>query len=114
MVSQLHRAMLAAVAHDVPFRHWLLSDVLPARRADELAALPFAAPTIGDTQGRRETHSGLRQFITPSACETFPVCATLATSLQRKATTDLLGAVCGRSLAGTYLRIEYCLDTADF
>jgi hypothetical protein len=114
MPPPLHRALLTAEARDVPFRHWLLSDVLPPRLADNLVAVPFTASAIADTKGRRETHNGLRQFITPSAREAFPACAMLAASLQDRATTALLGAVCARSLAGSYLRIEYCLDTAGF
>lgn len=107
-------AICAAARSDVPFRHWLLRDVLPHGLADELIALPFDAPAIADTQGKRETHNALRRFVTPKERGTDITCEALAASFQNKHTTDLLANTCGRSLSGSYLRIEYCLDTDGF
>jgi hypothetical protein len=64
--SHTRHALLAAQRSDRPFRHWCLRDVLPAKLSASLAALPFAAPCIGDTLGRRETHNASRLFVSPA------------------------------------------------
>ncbi len=112
--QHLREAIVAAERHDEPFRHWLLRDVLSPDLTDTLVALPFDAAGIGDTEGKRETHNALRRFITPQERERFPTCAMLAGALQDRETAALIETVCGRSLSGTYLRIEYCLDTDGF
>lgn len=114
MLGHFRRTLLTAQRHDAPYRHWLLDDVLPPFLADALATLPFAAPIIADTEGRRETNNASRRFITAAERDEYPACAVLAELLQDRPTMKLIEAVCGRSLEGTYLRIEYCLDTDGF
>jgi hypothetical protein len=114
MLGYFRRTLLAARQCDQPFRHWLLDDALPPFLADALAALPFVPPQIADTEGRRETNNATRRFITPAERDAFPACAALADLLQDSATTGLITSACGRSLAGLYLRIEYCQDTDGF
>jgi hypothetical protein len=80
----------------------------------DVVALPFDAPVIDDTQGRRETHNTTRIFMSESNRARHSVCETLAESFQDEATVALLEDVCGRALAGSYLRVEYCLDTDGF
>jgi hypothetical protein len=99
---------------DTPFRYWLLRDVLPPGLAGSLAALPFPAPAIGDTLGRRETHNSQRIFVSVENRHRFGACEALADAFQDEATTALLEDVCGVALAGSFLRIECCLDTAGF
>jgi len=114
MLGHFRRTVLTARPCEVPFRHWLLDHVLPPFLADSLVALPFAPPAIGDTGGRRETNNATRRFVTPAERKDFPACAALADLLQDRPAVDLIEATCGRSLASTYLRIEYCLDTDGF
>jgi len=114
MLGYVRRTLLTARQCDQPFCHWLLDDARPPFLADALAALPFAPPLIGDTEGKRETDNGTRRLVTPVERGASPACASLADLLQDSATTALLGSVCGRSLGGSYLRIEYCQDTDGF
>lgn len=114
MLGHFRRTLLTARQCDVPFRHWLLDDALPPLLANALVALPFAPPVVGNTEGRRETNNATRRFVTPVERREFPACAALAEMLQDAATTELIASKCGRSLAGTYLRIEYCQDTDGF
>ena len=112
--SRLRRAMLAAERADWPFRHWCLRNVLPEGLGTALAALPFAPPPIGDTLGKRETHNASRLFVSPENRRRFGACATLAEAFQDEATAALLEDLCGVRLAGSFLRIECCLDTDGF
>lgn len=112
--EQVRHAIAAADRRTAPFRHWLLADVLPARLATALIDLPFPAPMVGDTAGRRETHNATRRFFTEAERAAFPACAELAGAFQDRATTALIEATCGIPLTGTFLRIEHCQDTDGF
>ena len=107
-------SLLQSRRNDVPFRHWLLRDVLPAELCQAIAALPFAAPAIDDTLGRRETHNASRIFVSEANRALLPACAALADAFQDEATIGLLEDLCGAPLAGGYLRIECCLDRDGF
>jgi len=97
-----------------PFRHWLLENALPGKTCCAIDALPFRPAAIADTLGKRETHNSTRIFFAPEQQQRFPVCADLAAALQDKAVTAEIEARCAVGLAGSYLRIEYCLDTDGF
>jgi hypothetical protein len=88
--------------------------VLPPALCASIAALPFTPPPIGDTLGRRETHNTSRLFVSPANRRRFGTCAALAEAFQDEATTALLEDVCEVTLGGSFLRIEYCLDTDGF
>jgi len=97
-----------------PYRHWLLSNVLGKDVAAGIAALPFAPPVIEDTQGKRETHNASRVYFDPENQQRFPVCATVAQTLQDPRAIRAIERTCRTDLSGTYLRIEYCQDTGRF
>jgi hypothetical protein len=116
VVSGCHirRAIRNAYRGDAPYVHWIPRDVLPVEVARELVSLPFAVPEIADTAGRRETHNSSRVFFSEENRARHPVCDAVAACFQDDATVALLEDVCGRSLGGSYLRIENCLDTDGF
>jgi hypothetical protein len=83
-----------------PFRHWLLSDILPVALCDAIDALPVRPPKIEDTEGKRRRH---------------PVCDALAAGFQSAATVARIERLCAIELRDkSHLRIEYCLDTDGF
>lgn len=110
----IRRAIRTAVQRDTPYRHWLPHDVLPLDLAQGLAALPFAAPDIADTFGKRETHNASRIFISRTNRQEFPVCDAIASAFQDEATVALIEDRCGVDLDGSFLRIECALDTDGF
>lgn len=112
--DHLRRALVAARRIDAPYRHWLLSGVLPDAVARLVAALPFAVPAIGDTVGRRETHNQSRTFFGPETQRRLPATAAVAEAFQHPCTVALIAAMTGIDVAGTFLRIEYCQDTEGF
>ena len=97
-----------------PFRHWLLEEVLPPATAHAAAELPFEAPRIGDTLGKRETHNATRKFFSPEVRREYLVCEEIAEAFQHPATVHMLEHKTGAKLGGSYLRIEYCQDTEGF
>ena len=110
----LRAAMDAAEQRDTPYRHWLLRDVLPVAAVDAVCALPLTPPDIRDTEGRRETHNSSRLFFGAEAQARFPVCRDIVAALQSPQTVGYLQRQTGAVLHGSYLRVEYCLDTDGF
>ncbi|MEC4593879.1 MULTISPECIES: 2OG-Fe(II) oxygenase [Nitrospirillum] len=104
----------AADRDDHPYRHWYLNSVFPAAVAEALATLPFAAPEIDDTQGRRETHNSTRTFLSTDNQLLYPVCGAVAAAFQAPETVSTLARQFGVDLGGSSLRIEYCLDREGF
>jgi hypothetical protein len=97
-----------------PYRHWLLEEALPIEAARAIAALPFAAPLIGETLGKRETHNSTRTFFSQQNQQAHAICDEVARAFQAPQTIDLLQRRTGAALEGNYLRIEYCQDRAGF
>jgi hypothetical protein len=107
-------AIRRAARRDRPYRYWLLDDVLPSGVAAGSASLPFAAPFITDTLGKRETHNQQRLFLSAVMRRRFRSLDVLAAAFQDAATVALIEDACQVSLAGGFLRIEYTQDTAGF
>lgn len=112
--THVRHAICAARRADNPYPHWTLRQALPGDLCRAITALPFAAPSIGDTQGKRETHNTTRVFVSELNRARHLACEALAEAFQDEATVALLQDVCGRRLAGSSLRIEYCQDTDGF
>lgn len=107
-------SLAAAPAHDDPYRHWLLRDVLPGEVAEAMAALPFPAPALNGVSGSREVHNNTRRYIDAEAIAAFPVCRSLAEAFQDPRTVATVEEITGARLGGCCLRIEYAQDTDGF
>jgi hypothetical protein len=103
-----------ATANTTPYSHWLLERALPGQTARAIATLPFTAPIIGDTLGKRETHNSTRSFFSAQNCDTYCVRASVAAAFRTPALVRLLQDTTGAALAGNFLRIEYCQDLDGF
>jgi hypothetical protein len=97
-----------------PFRHWLIDNVLPAASCAAIDALPFAPPPIDDTLGRRETNNSTRRFFNAEQRARHGVCAAVAGALHSDAVVRRIERLCDVAVGGSFLRIEYCLDTEGF
>ncbi len=98
----------------IPYRHWLLRDVLPPGTCSGLTALPYTAPVVLETYGKRETNNASRTYFNPEARGRSPVVDALAQAFQHPETTGMIERRCGATLADSLLRIEYCQDTDGF
>lgn len=104
-------AVRTARRGEKPYRHWLLTDVLPEDICTGLLTLPIAPPILGKTDGTRNTYNNQRTFITPLMRAKFPTCAALADALQRPDVARLMAETCDIKVEGSYLRMEYMQDT---
>lgn len=118
MLSPIGTNFLSSLDHSdsntYPFQHWLLNRVLPECTCAAVDALPVSVPAIADTLGRRETHNSSRLFFGATQLAAYTVCREVASALQNNAVVRQIEALCDVALGGSFLRIEYCLDTDGF
>jgi hypothetical protein len=107
-------ALAHAPAESLPYRHWKLRNPLPDAVVHDITNLPVAPAGIGDTQGRRETHNSTRWFFGVEQQQNFPACHAVAQAMQNPKVAEALELTCAVDLHGSFLRIEYCLDTDGF
>ena len=109
-------SLAASERRIAPYRHWLLSDVIPAAVAEEIVDLPISAPAAEQLvlDGRRDTNNATRSFFGVSARQRFAAVRALAEAFQSPETVAAIERECGANLAGTNLRIEFCQDTEGF
>jgi hypothetical protein len=96
---------------DSPYRHWLLSNVIPDNLCVGILTLPIAPPIIDDCGGVRDRNNNKRTFVTPSLRSRFPACSVLADALQRPDVAHMIGEICDINVQGSFLRTEYIQDT---
>jgi hypothetical protein len=114
VVSSIRASIANGEIFDEPYRHNLLTDVLPGAVATTFAELDLAAPALDGASGTREAHNATRFYVDPSAMVRFPVMARLAEALQSSELAGFFVEAFGAALDATYLRIEYAQDVNGF
>ena len=97
-----------------PFRHWQVTDVIDAQILQSVLALPVTPSGIAETYGKRDSHNDVRRFFSPAMQTEFPVMRQIAEAFQQSTVVQSIQNLVGVSLAGSYLRIEYCQDVNGF
>ena len=109
------RASIAARrSFDTPYRHHLIDGLFPARVADELADLPFRAPSLDGVSGKRELHNDTRRYFDAATMAQFPVMAVVAEALQAPDLVADIARTFDAPLDDTFLRLEYAQDVDGF
>jgi hypothetical protein len=98
----------------VPYRHWLMTDVIPDGAARDIAHLPIAQPQGLVFSGRRETNNATRTYFDVATRQKFPVVRAFAEAFQSSETVAFIERICGTNLSGTSLRVEFCQDAEGF
>jgi hypothetical protein len=112
--AALLAAFEAAKKGESPYPHWTLTDCLPKAALDAIAGLPFSAQDVHGESGRREIHNATRSYFAADEREQYPVCAAIAEAMQDPAFVKRTAEFFKTDLDGSYLRIEYALDTDGF
>ena len=97
-----------------PYLHFLIDTMFPISVADELAELPFKAPSLDGVSGKRELHNDTRSYFDEANMGRFPVMADVAAALQSQELIALFASAFGAPLDETYLRLEYAQDIDGF
>lgn len=112
--AALRNALSSASRRDVPFRHWLLRDVLPGGMVAALDALPFPAPEGARFDGTREANNQSRTYFTPATAARHPECREVVELFRDPATVAALEDLCGVDLSRGQLRVEHTRDRDGF
>ena len=107
-------AFARAQADHQPYRHWLLTQILPPGMTDALRSLPFAAPDLGGVSGKRELHNDQRVYFDVEANLRFDECAAVTDAFQSARVCLAIQAATGADLTSTYVRLEYAQDINGF
>jgi hypothetical protein len=97
-----------------PYPHHFIDNVFPADVAQELADLPFAAPSLNGVSGKRELHNDSRVYFDKDGVARFPVMGAVAEALQSAQVVRLVQEAFRAPLEGTFLRLEYAQDLDGF
>lgn len=112
--AALARSLGGAQAQHLPYRHWVLENVLPDHVRQGLCDLPFPAPALHGQSGSRELHNNTRRYLDAEAIERHPICASVAAAFQSDETVAMIERETGARLGGCRLRMEYAQDTQGF
>jgi len=96
-----------------PFRHWLLTEILPPDLCRCFARWPQVhdAPVAS---GRRETVNPTRQFLDAATMARDPYAADIGRAFESARTRSAIAGLSGARLDGTHLRIEHATDRDGF
>jgi len=114
ILASMLDSIAASRRTDAPYRHWQLTNCLPADAAREIVDLPFPAPDLGGVSGKREVHNATRRYFDQENMGRHPVCKAFNEAFQDRRLTSAIERHFGTRLAGSYLRVEYAQDTDGF
>jgi len=100
-----------AGAFSEPFSYFRAENLFPAGVVEALAALPFSARP--PASGRRESVSE-RIYFNEAVIKENRLPGAVAAAFQSPKLAVALGGLCGACLSGTYLRLEYAIDSDGF
>ncbi len=117
-VADIVSSVIASVdnrrAFTKPYAHYLVDRFFPKVVADELADLPFKAPSLDGVSGKRELHNDTRSYFDEANMRRFPVMAQVAEALQTPEVIAHIAKSFNAPLDNTYLRLEYAQDIDGF
>jgi hypothetical protein len=97
-----------------PFRHFFAENLFPAGLAQSLADLPLAGPRLDGMSGKRDDHNEARYFFNETSMQRFTEFGAVARALQSTEVVDAIAMLCGATLTGAFLRVEYAVDREGF
>ncbi|MGA3304167.1 MAG: 2OG-Fe(II) oxygenase [Methylovirgula sp.] len=105
-------SLSAAKRYEAPYPHLYAEGLFPEATVAALADLPLAAEPSA-TSGKRENNA-LRIFFGATEMARFPIMWAVAEALQSRPVTTAITRLCGALMEGSYLRLEYAIDTDGF
>jgi hypothetical protein len=98
----------------MPYKHWIISNILPLDVVAQLQKLDFEAFSYGEGYGRREIYNKHRTYFDVENNNSYEVCGAMAEAFQSDELVGKIEATLGASLDGSNLRIEFAQDMDGF
>jgi hypothetical protein len=114
IAAHVGAALRGAAAFQEPWRHWQLVNVLPAGVLRELARLPLSPASSEGPSGRREYRNEERVYFDRINMARLSAMRRIAEAMQSSAVVSAIGESFGAPIEGTFLRVEYALDSDPF
>jgi hypothetical protein len=116
--EEIAQAFMASIESqqrfEQPYRHHLVSQILPPKVCQQLTELPFEAPSLEGESGRREIHNDTRSYFDAEQMARYPVMRAVADVLQSKPIAQAIHRIFDAPIDDTFLRLEYALDQDGF
>ena len=116
--EEIAQAFMASIESqqrfEQPYRHHLVSQILPPKVCQQLTELPFEAPALEGESGRREIHNDTRSYFDAEQMARYPVMRAVADVLQSKPIAQAIHRIFDAPIDDTFLRLEYALDQDGF
>jgi hypothetical protein len=97
-----------------PWLHWRMAHMFPADVLRVLAGLPLSPASSGGPSGRREYRNEQRVYFDRINMARFSATRRIAEAMQSPAVVRAIGESFGAPIEGTFLRVEYALDSDPF
>ena len=81
------RSLSNSQKEDDPYTHWLLSDVFGESDIDDLLNLPFSAPRMDYSVGKRDANNDKRGYFDIERRHEYPICGLISDTLQSSEVT---------------------------
>lgn len=114
VAEQVSEAVRHSAAVAMPWPHRRIARFLPAEVRRALAALPLGPAVAEGPSGRREYRNQSRIYFDRPNMVRFPVMQRVAEVMQSQEVTRAVAETFATAIDGTFLRIEYALDTDGF
>jgi len=99
---------------EAPYRHWIVSNLLPDDVIADFKRLSLPAPDPGDISGKREYHNETRNYVDANNIADYPCAAALADAFQAPRMVRAIETFFNTEIDGTLLRIEIAQDVTGF
>jgi hypothetical protein len=114
IIEHVCEAIRDSAAVTKPWPHRRIACLLPSEVLCALAALPLSPALAEEPSGRREYRNASRIYFDQPNMVRFPVMRDVAEAMQSQEVAGTVGETFAAPIDGTFLRIEYALDTDGF
>ena len=112
--DQMLASLKNATWADAPYRHCLLSEVLPADTLDAVQQISFPVLDLQGRSGKRELHNDQRHYFDDQNIAQYDCIADIAAAFHGGDVATAISDAFNSEIDGTYLRIEYAQDVSGF
>ena len=114
IANHFGRSLSGSTVYQQPFRHWVLTETLPADVLASIVRIPAEVPSTNALEGSQRSEFEGRFFFSPCNRTRYLVCDDVARAFQSIEIIQLIEKYTDINLRKTWLRIEYTQDQAGY
>ena len=114
IANHFGRSLSGSTVYQQPFRHWVLTETLPADVLASIVRIPAEVPSTNALEGSQRSEFEGRFLFSPCNRTRYLVCDDVARAFQSIEIIQLIEKYTDINLRKTWLRIEYTQDQAGY